>query len=558
MKKILIILFLFISTTCFSQTSSAGVRRVMSPTTVFTTNLSAGDIVVDLSTKKTYQILQAVLGTNSLSTLVQFVDYKEFNLSENYDFTSKLGSAAYADISAFAQTKVSTTFLDSILIPIRAYDATTWNNSKKAANEDAVRDKIESMTLFSSSTSYNWTADQTMNDGYKWLFGTSGADAEIGSDGSNLIIKAKTDILFKDASGTIQMNINDAANSGVVLYGGGSAKLQTSSTGTSLTGPVTVNDSILVPLRAYNATTFNNSTRAVSEDSFRDKIESFVNRDYSQLFGSAAYADISAFVQPKVSSAFTANQIFNDTYTLGFGNLAGEFTMYSDGTHGYLKLAGSANFYIQNSAGSNLFRVDGTHSYLYDNGLVKLQTLSTGVTVNGVINGADSILVPPRAYNATTFNNSTRAVSEDSFRDKIESISPVNSVIVYYEKDSIPASSVETLNSTPWELLASPGPGKMYEIIDATLVLDYVVSTPYPNAADFEIWYTGAEEGVMQQINNIHTDFHDIAQPFRKITYSGTNKIMIDNASIYIKTTASTGSGTSPMKVYLTYRIITL
>jgi lysophospholipase L1-like esterase len=50
--------------------------------------------------------------------------------------------------------------------------------------------------------------------------------------------------------------------------------------------------------------------------------------------------------------------------------------------------------------------------------------LDTSPTLLGTItaSGADSLLVPIRAYNATTFNNSKRTVSEDSFRDKIETI----------------------------------------------------------------------------------------------------------------------------------------
>lgn len=38
-------------------------------------------------------------------------------------------------------------FADSVLIPIRAYNAATWNNSKRAASEDAVRDKFESLSF---------------------------------------------------------------------------------------------------------------------------------------------------------------------------------------------------------------------------------------------------------------------------------------------------------------------------------------------------------------------------------------------------------------------------
>ena len=78
MRKLLVIIILFItSLSAFSQVSYTKVVRVANATTTFSEPLSEGNILIDLNTDKTYLILKAIAGTNSIAVLTAGVDYKE-------------------------------------------------------------------------------------------------------------------------------------------------------------------------------------------------------------------------------------------------------------------------------------------------------------------------------------------------------------------------------------------------------------------------------------------------------------------------------------------------
>ncbi len=77
MKRYLIVLLLIFSLPVISQTSPAYIRRVATFTTIFDNNIPQGSFIYDGSTGKTYKILHGITSTNSLSTLVNFVDYVE-------------------------------------------------------------------------------------------------------------------------------------------------------------------------------------------------------------------------------------------------------------------------------------------------------------------------------------------------------------------------------------------------------------------------------------------------------------------------------------------------
>ena len=159
----------------------------------------------------------------------------EVVVTGNMTVTGDVGITGDVTITGDIGLTGKLTASDSVLVPLRAYNATTWNNSTRAASEDAIRDKIESLTTFSSGTSYNWTANQTMNDGYKWLFGTSGVDGELYSDGTDNIFKlvGGADYKIINASSTTMYRTDGSHN---YLYDGGSVKLQTLTTGITVTG----------------------------------------------------------------------------------------------------------------------------------------------------------------------------------------------------------------------------------------------------------------------------------------------------------------------------------
>lgn len=78
MRKLVAIIILLISAiSAFSQVSYTKVMRVANATTTFTESLSEGNILIDLNADKTYLILKAIAGTNSISALTAGVDYKE-------------------------------------------------------------------------------------------------------------------------------------------------------------------------------------------------------------------------------------------------------------------------------------------------------------------------------------------------------------------------------------------------------------------------------------------------------------------------------------------------
>ncbi|MFA5727437.1 MAG: hypothetical protein WC886_07350, partial [Saccharofermentanaceae bacterium] len=95
---------LFIFSVCsYGQVSPASIKRVQNPTTVFIFPLSSGDIIADVSTGRTYRLLKPIAGTNSLSTLVDGVDYKELTSTVFDDQLRDLGNMAFTDIDKFPQ-----------------------------------------------------------------------------------------------------------------------------------------------------------------------------------------------------------------------------------------------------------------------------------------------------------------------------------------------------------------------------------------------------------------------------------------------------------------------
>lgn len=164
MRKYLIIILLLIFSVCsYGQVSPASIKRVQSSTTVFIFPLRTGDIVADISTGKTYRLLKAIAGTNSLSTLVDGVDYKELTSTIFDDQLRIAGSMAYADIKDFPQLKQYNVFTDSLVVPNVAFNATTWNASNGVPTKNAIRDEIIRYRLLSNHDSLSQLDEKSYN-----------------------------------------------------------------------------------------------------------------------------------------------------------------------------------------------------------------------------------------------------------------------------------------------------------------------------------------------------------------------------------------------------------
>ena len=81
MIKYLIVVLSFVTVIGAAQTTPAPIYRIPNSTTVFSTPLVAGSVLCDVGSGKTYRILRAVAGSNSLSTLTRLIDYRELTSS---------------------------------------------------------------------------------------------------------------------------------------------------------------------------------------------------------------------------------------------------------------------------------------------------------------------------------------------------------------------------------------------------------------------------------------------------------------------------------------------
>ena len=109
MKKYLIVILLFISLVGIAQTTPSGITRVANSTTVFGKTLSAGQLLSDINSGKTYRILRAVVSTAKLTDLSLGVDYIELSTAEYY----QKDSAAYSNTLYSQEVDIKTTGINT-------------------------------------------------------------------------------------------------------------------------------------------------------------------------------------------------------------------------------------------------------------------------------------------------------------------------------------------------------------------------------------------------------------------------------------------------------------
>lgn len=119
-------------------------------------------------------------------------------------------------------------------------------------------------------------------------------------------------------------------------------------------------------------------------------------------------------------------------------------------------------------------------------------------------------------------------------------------------KVTLSSAEVLALNSSPKVLIAAPGAGKVIQIINAYLYLDYN-STTYLVATDLNISCNGYVLGTSSGfLTNASDGFGSITP-----NSANTNTDQV-NKSLDLTTSVDPTTGNSPVYVYVTYRIITL
>lgn len=259
----------------------------------------------------------------------------------------------------------------------------------------------------------------TLVDNQKIKVGT-GNDLEIYHDGNSKISdgNSSSDLLIQSNNIVLEKNdgenmIHCAGDGAVQLYHNGSSKLATTSSGVSVTGDV----------GATTATIAGNISQT-------DGDYLYSGGGNFDIKHTTASQNIVFSTTPSGGSATERFRIthdgnlsaLNDTSKLLLGS-AGDLQLYHDGSNSYLKDAGTGDLYIQGEANVRITDGDGNKMFLgqndgevqlYHNGLEKLNTTSTGVTVTGKvvadeldINGMGDFQVSHSSTDVTAANSNT-------------------------------------------------------------------------------------------------------------------------------------------------------
>jgi hypothetical protein len=224
-----------------------------------------------------------------------------------------------------------------------------------------------------------------------------------------------------------------------------------------LTGKLTASDSVLVPLRAYNATTYNNSKRAMSEDAFRDKVvseawfssNSFVAAGVNNTNTAVEYVGTGLQTAGKWNSSavdptetqrlnyegylfatklyvggtevtpgagfssgdahtWTAEQTFNDNVKISLGTAGADGSLYSNGTDALYEVPNGGKFHIRSVIPENIatFISNGAVILYYDN-QQSLATQADAVMLQDNISlalGSAGVTDTKLFWDATTLN----------------------------------------------------------------------------------------------------------------------------------------------------------
>jgi hypothetical protein len=308
---------------------------------------------------------------------------------------------------------------------------------------------------------------------------------------------------------------------------------------------------------AYGAS-WDGNYKVPTLDALYDKIETISSATPGGSTGQFQYNSSGSFGGTEDMTYDGTHFSIDDGSYLKFLNSSGAvlFQLYGSGKN-IARLNSPNNYGFSITGSSNTYaQFSSTEQSLYYSGTKRFETTSYGVNIPGVANVTDSLLIPLRAYNSTTFNNSTRAVSEDTFRDKMESLTHIYSV-----KVSINNADLKSAYETPIIIISAPGSGK---IIAIDVYLSYVrvnyassamTATPVYLYADGVSDYTITAQALVT--DNAISTASTLISSLWPVNILGLESAK-DNVAIKLKPGADITTGGGSIDLYIAYRIITL
>jgi hypothetical protein len=125
-------------------------------------------------------------------------------------------------------------------------------------------------------------------------------------------------------------------------------------------------------------------------------------------------------------------------------------------------------------------------------------------------------------------------------------------------KISLTSNEILNLNSTPIQLLPSPGSGRLYDVMGILCRMNYLTAA-YATNLQLQIYYNGAGLVIGSNSNILNATLNKTGKMILSaIASAGATQYLTDTA-IYCNVSAGNptgGSGT--LDIYLTYKIITL
>ena len=144
------------------------------------------------------------------------------------------------------------------------------------------------------------------------------------------------------------------------------------------------------------------------------------------------------------------------------------------------------------------------------------------------------------------------------FADAVDQANVNNNCVCIKEASlTIATADVLTLNGTPIEIVAAPGAGYAIEVLSASMKMVYN-STTYATNTRLELIVSGGS--VVSQIlfsSAVLSSAADVFSGLGSVQQASSN--MLDNAALNVQVqSGNPTAGDSDIKIYVTYRIITL
>ncbi len=168
-------------------------------------------------------------------------------------------------------------------------------------------------------------------------------------------------------------------------------------------------------------------------------------------------------------------------------------------------------------------------------------------------------ITPLEGYRVHNLDGNTEYYFDGTTWQQLAIGSPSTGVELMEMKFSISSASIQSLNSSPVQLIPAPGVGKAIEVISAIGAIDSYGGTPYDDHFVLSLKTDTAED---EQFFNTDLLASSAARRYRFEGYynpSTTYSQFAENEALQLYCpTGDPATGNSDITLYLTYRIITL